>query len=143
MNLEEIGEKAFTFALIFSLVSTIIVLTLLAGGYPPEQLRAPLFLAATTLYKNVKSLAGELPKNATLEEVKWTMAASFVSGFGQFIMSFLFGFLGLVQTIASIIPSEVGFLTIPLYFIGSFLQVMVWYYFLTRVLDTLRSWLPF
>ena len=143
MNLEEIGEKAFSFALLFSVLNTIIVLTLLASGYPPEQLQTPLFMAATYLYSNVNQMAQNLPTNATISDITAAAGTLLISGIGQFLTSLLFGFLTLIQTFALIIPPEVSFLVIPLYFIGAFLQVMVWYYFMTRVLDTFRSWLPF
>jgi len=142
VSLEEFGEKAFGVAFFMSLVITILVITLLASGLPPEAFSIPLFMPASRFYSMVNNIASKIPKNATVEYLTFTTTVSLIGGFWQFSYMLLFGIIGLVQTIATIVPPEVAFLTIPLYFIGSFLQVSIWYYIILKFFNIIRSWLP-
>lgn len=142
MDLAEIGEKAFGFALIFSLISTIIVIALLSAGLPPDTVNVPLYAPVSLFYRNVQAIVEKIPTNATVTDLVTATAVAFISGFTQFLFTLVFGLLAAVQTIATLIPAEVRFLVFPLYFIGAFLQLSIWYYIVTKVFSILKSWLP-
>jgi hypothetical protein len=140
VNLDYIGERAFSFALVFSVVVTFVVTSLLASGFPPDELaRIPLFTSSAQLYSHVREMSESIPREADVPTIISSAFAVLVTGFSQFVITLLFGIIALVQTIGELIPPEAGFLVVPLYFVGSFIQVMVWYYFLTRVLEWMRN----
>ena len=138
MDLAEIGERAFSFALVFSVVSTIIVIALLAAGLPPEVLNVPLYIPVSAFYQNVQNLVSKLPQNATITELFYASTSALLGGFVQFVFTLLFGVLALVHTLAMIVPPQVRFLVAPLYFVGAFLQLMIWYYIVTRIFSALK-----
>jgi len=142
MDLAEIGERAFAFALVFSLVATIIVISMLSAGLPPDMIDVPLFAPATMFYSNVQSVVEKIPQNATPTDLVGATAAAFIGGFLQFILTMLTGLLLAVYTIASVIPPEVRFLVFPLYFVAGFLQMAVWHYVVSKVFSMVKSWLP-
>jgi len=142
MDIAEIGERAFGFALVFSLVSTVIVISMLSAGLPPDMINVPLFAPATMFYSNVKAVVETIPSNATPTELVSATAAAFIGGFLQFMLTMLTGLLLAVYTIASVIPPEVRFLVFPLYFVAGFLQMAIWYYIVTKVFNVVKSWLP-
>lgn len=142
MDIAEIGERAFGFALVFSIVSTVIVISMLSAGLPPDMINVPLFAPATMFYRNVKAVVETIPSNATPTELVSATAAAFIGGFLQFMLTMLTGLLLAVYTIAAVIPPEVRFLVFPLYFIAGFLQMTIWYYIVTKVFSVVKSWLP-
>jgi len=143
MDLEEIGQKVFTFALYYSIIMTVITLALISAGLPAEAFNLPLFAPATRLYEVTMSIASRLPQNATIMDLLTGLSFGIVGGVLQFTMALLFGVLALVQTLATLVPPDVRFLVVPLFFVGAFIQTMVWYYLAIKLYNTLKSWLPF
>jgi len=140
---EEIGETAFRFAFVFSIVTTVLIVGLLAAGFPVDVLSdIPLFMPSTRLYSYTQDVVGRLPQEASAADLVIAVATIYVTGFAQFVFIMLSGVIALVYTIASLLPPQLVFLTFPLYFVGALVQVMVWYYASIRVLASLRSWLP-
>jgi len=140
---EEIGETAFRFAFVYSVVVTVLVMGLVSGGFPVDAFSGtPLFLPSTKLYSYTRQIVETLPTEATATDLMLAIATIFVTGFLQFMFTLLAGVIALVHTIAGLIPPQLGFLILPLYFVGSLVQLMVWYYITIRVLSTVRAWLP-
>lgn len=143
MDLEEIGRKIYSFALYYSIVMTVITLALIGAGLPAEAFNLPLFTPATRLYEVTMSVVSRLPQNATIADLLMGLSFGIVGGVLQFTISLLFGVLALVQTLAMIVPPDVRFLVVPLFFVGAFIQLMVWYYIAVKLYNLLRSWIPF
>ncbi len=141
MNLEDIGQKAFSFALIYALLTTVFTIAMLSAGINPPATFKALYLPSTFFSKFVMDLRSKLPSNYVPSDVFATMATiTAVAAIVQFVFSLLWGFLALITVFAYIIPAECSFLVPVLYFIGAFLQGMVWYYVIVRVLSKLRMW---
>jgi len=142
MDLSDIGRRVYGFSLVYSIIITIIVVGLVSAGLPPESLNSPLFLPSSRFYSAVNDIASNIPKNATLSGFLLKAGGTLVTVLLQFSFTLLFGLIALVQSLAYIIPQQYSFLIPPLFFIGSFLQFIVWYYIITEVLSRLRSILP-
>jgi len=142
MDLDELGRKIFSFTMVFSVLITVMVSALVAGGFPASSLSLPLFLPASRFYSIVQDMASKIPQRADVITMVTMSTVAFLGGFTQFAFTMLFGILSIVYMIASILPPEVSFLSVPLFFIGSFLQVVVWYYIVFTFFSWLKSWLP-
>lgn len=141
---ERIGKTAFNFNLIFSLVITVIGIALLSNGINPGDKVTGLFIPLDWVYQKTAQIQQNLPADYTPLDVLQALGMTGLFGiFLEFLFMMISGFLVLVYTISTVIPSQLLYLTVPLYFIGAFVQLMVWIYMLTVILDKLSSLVPF
>jgi len=143
MDLEQIGERIFGFMLYYSVIITVITLTLISAGIPVDAFDLPLFTPANRFYEMTMAIAAKLPTNATITSFLFGLSFGIVGAAVQLLTTLVTGVLALIQTIAMLIPPDVRFLVVPLYFVGSFVQVVVWYYLAVKIYNLLKSWIPF
>ena len=136
MDLSSIGERVYGFALWYSIIITIIAITLASAGYT---LDSPLFVPSSTFYNAVNNIANNLPRNATLSQLLLKGGSLLAGAVLQFSFTLLFGLIALIQTITYIVPTQLAFLIPSLYFIGGFFQFVVWYYIISKIISTLSS----
>lgn|GEM_PF-5697703 len=141
---DRIGKTAFNFNLIFSVIMTVIGLALLASGVDPGSQVEGAFLPLSWFYAKTHQLQSDFPSSPTSFDVTAPMIlAGLLAVTLEFILMMLGGFLALVYLISSIIPEQLGFLVLPLYFIGAFIQLMVWIYAANMLVTKLSSLIPF
>jgi len=141
---ERIGKAAFNFSLIFSIIVTVVGIGLLASGVNPGDKVTAMFMPLDWVYQRTIEVQQSLPQNYT--EITIFNAVSMVSLFGiflEFLFMLIFGFLVLVHTISTLLPQQLAWLSVPLYFLGAFIQLMSWIYILTLILDRLSQLVPF
>jgi len=140
---ERIGKTAFEFNLLFSIVTTIIGTALLANGINPGNYITGLFMPIDWLYRSTVQVQSSLPQDFNPLDIVTTLGATgIIAIFLEFMFMMLLGFLVLVYTISVILPAQLAFLTVPLYFLGAFIQLMVWVYAIGIMIDKLASILP-
>ena len=140
---ERIGKTAFDFNLVFSLLITIIGVGLLANGVNPGEKVTGLFLPLEWLYDKTLSLEQTLPGDySPLDVISALGAVGLFSIVMEFIFMMLSGFLVLVYTISSLLPSQLLYLALPLYVLGTFIQLMEWIYLFNVILTKLSSLTP-
>jgi len=144
MDLEQFGERVFSFALYYSIIITVITLALISAGIPPESFSLPLFTPATRFYQMTMAIASKLPQGeVSMFELLVGISFGIVGAVTQLLTSLTTGVLALVQTIALLVPPDVRFLVVPLFFVGSFIQIMIWYYLAIKLYNLFKSWIPF
>ncbi len=138
-----IGEKAFAFGFIFSLVSTFFTVALVSAGVDPGEI-SRFFLPMSWFYDTIQRMQSQLPQDQVTSTVAVTMVTAAVATMtAQFVVSLVTSFLALVEIIASIIPQQLSFLVPPLYFFGGVLQFILWVYVINRILELLTRINPF
>ena len=141
---ERIGKTAFNFNLIFSIVITVIGTALLASGVNPGDKVTGLFLPLDWVYQKTAEIQQNLPGEYTPLDVLQALGTTGLFGiFLEFLFMMVGGFLILVYTISTIIPPQLLYLSVPLYFLGAFIQLMSWIYMFSIILDKLASLIPF
>jgi len=141
---ERIGKAAFDFNLLFAIVVTIIGLALIANGINPGEKVTGLFMPIDWVYRSTIEVQQGLPQDWSDIEVTAGLSLVGIIGiFFQFLFTMLFGFLLLVYTISTILPPQLYFLSVPLFFIGAFVQLMSWIYAISLVYDKVTQLIPF
>ncbi len=142
MKLEDIGEKAFSFAFLYALLSSIVTIALVSSGIQVPSTLRTMYLPTTFFASYVADLRSKLPTDYMPADVFVTIGATTaVAAIVQFIFSLLFSFIALIMVFTTIIPPQCSFLIPVLYFVGSFLQGMVWYYVFVKIFSKLRTWI--
>ena len=140
---ERIGRTAFNFNLVFSIVITVIGTALLASGVDPGEKVTGLFIPLSWVYKNTAHIQQSLPPDYSPLNVLETLGAmGLLSIFLQFLFMMIGGFLVLVYTVSTILPEQLRFLSVPLYFLGAFIQLMSWIYMFELILSKLSALVP-
>lgn len=133
-----LGERIFSFGLLFALIATVFVLALAGAGVDPGEL-SRFFMPMSWFYSTLEDIRSSLPKEQIdIGTASLIAGAAVVAGALQFVVNIVLGFLALVEVIASIIPSQLSFLIPPLYFIGGFLQFVLWVYAINLIFNLLR-----
>lgn len=140
---EDVGRTAFEFNLVFAIVITLIGVALLANGVNPGAQVTSLFLPINWIYENTFALQKSLPHDFTpISAISQLGLVGVMGVFLQFLYTMVVGFLSLVYVISTIIPAELRFLIPPLYVLGAFIQLMVWMYFINKLLSFLSQLVP-
>lgn len=139
--LSDIGEKAFGFAFITAVISTVIGLAMIGAGVPPESFDVPIFMGIKPFYEMTYKIVNQLPQGTPMDVFTFLkISALILSGtFVQFLTTIMGCVLLIVQTIAEIVPAPVSYLVVPLYFVGAIIQVSIWVYLLRSLIDLLSS----
>jgi|FLYM01.1.fsa_nt_gi hypothetical protein len=153
LDLYSVGQKIFSFNLIFSIISSFIAIGIAVGGAPSEIVGLPLFAPAGFFYKLAIQQVASLPVNVTnssniVSNTSWVI--SDISGFTYAvsaassiaivasILAYIFVGMSLfAATVIVIMPNELKFLVIPLVFLFSFFQLALLYYLFLKIKELL------
>jgi len=140
---EKIGQAAFNFDLIFSIIITVIGISLLANGINPGAEVTGLFLPFKWIYGETYRISSTLPSQPTSTSITATIGSlGLLAIFLEFLFMLITGFLNIVYVIGTIVPAQLKFLVPALYFIGAFLQLMTWIYIVNQIVNRLASLIP-
>lgn len=125
-----LGERTYSFSFVVSIISTVIALALSTAGVDPSVYNIPIIMGMKPFYQTVYSIYQSLPHGTSvtglqlLEIIALTLSGAFV----QFIFTLLASFFLLVNSLAMVVPPQLGFLIPPLYFVSALLQASAWIY---------------
>lgn len=141
---ERIGKTAFNFNLIFALVVTVIGIALLANGVNPGEKVTLMFMPLDWVYQRTFELQQTLPEEPTpLDVLQALGVVGVLAVFLEFLFMMISGFLLLIHVIASLLPEQLAYLSVPLYFLGAFVQLMSWVYMVSTIVSKIASTAPF
>jgi len=149
---EELGEKAFNFALFTAILFTVFGLIAIANGVNIPDTYSSLFIPLKNIYSYTEQLKSGLE---TINETQsgnvferlfgWIRAGVAVTAMSLSVAGVLLNimflvltiFLHLVAIIQNVLPPTLSFLVLPFAFIASFLQLSVWIYLVKKILSLL------
>lgn len=125
-----LGEKTYGFSFIVSLVSTIIALALSTAGVDPSVFNVPIIIGMKPFYTTIYSIYQSLPHGTSITAMQLVeiIALTLSGAFMQFLLVLVASFFLLVNSLAMVVPPQLGFLIPPLYFVSALLQASVWIY---------------
>ena len=144
--LVRIGEQAAHVSLLVAVISTMVLLALLAGGAGPELVSVPLFVGVRPFYGMVSELSRSLPREVSTGNaaaVGFTVLVTMLSLATQFITMSVTMYLLLTVTVLSLLPNELLYLGAPLAFLFTFVQLAVLAYYAQKVYEVVRAIKPF
>lgn len=142
-----VGERVVGVSIMIALVTSVIVLAVISGGADPQIINeVPLFVAIRPFYSFIKTSRINIPTEISTADVLTisfnVLLNLFVIGV-HFLITSLNAFLLLAVSLIRLLPSELLYLASPLFFILVFFQLTAWVYYASKLVDFIRSFLPF